>query len=521
MLFFRKIGMLLDQSPWRMFLLFFLLIAAVKWPANAQLPVWDESVSIFPAGEYLANHQFNVAGMLRDPECGAHWVSLMSFVTAAAMAVWGGGSPAWLVLHLLQWCLGAAACTVLMWMLVPWLGRWTAFLAALLFLAAPVTLGQLGCMYVEIPLALCSVAAVAAYLRGWKGVALLFCVLACCTKESGIVAAFALAGIAFLEAETRRAGLVRAFFYLVPGVTVVLVSAIGVGKIGVLPANGMALAARSDQAQDTLAGTWAVVRPCIPDHFILLALCLLLAILFLSACLWRPRAKRAGAEMRDRLAWVSSLFLLGFIGLFFVLIPLAWDNPNYIPRYLVQALPFAIILIIAGATAVCTQRIVCGAVLILILLSFANRDGLFYPVIPFNDMALAERSEEYVQGYAATRDSLAAVEHKVPPKIPVVMCPVTYLLTQHPAFGYVSKALPNVVNIIRAPAYARMDTAAMPDHFYLLYDYHKQGGALIQRLINVCDDPAFPWEVRSTQVFKYGMFTHRLVEVARKKKVAE
>ena len=64
MLFFRKIGMLLDQSPWRMFLLFFLLIAAVKWPANAQLPVWDESVSIFPAGEYLANHQFNVAGML-------------------------------------------------------------------------------------------------------------------------------------------------------------------------------------------------------------------------------------------------------------------------------------------------------------------------------------------------------------------------------------------------------------------------------------------------------------------------
>ena len=512
--------LLLSGSPWGSFLLFFLLVAALKWPSLTQLPVWDESTSIFPAAEYLANHQFNVAGMLREPECGAHWASLLSFVTAAAMFVWGCGSTTWMVLHLLQWGLGAAAAAVLMAMLLPWLGRWPALLAALLFLAAPVTLGQLGCMYVEIPLVLFSVAAVAMYLRGRPGLALLFCALACFTKESGFIVAAALGCAAFLEARTRLEGLRQALAYWFPSLLIVLVSGVGVGKVdGGGGLNGwVALAERLDQAQDRFACTLYIHLHYVPDHPVLLLLCGLLALFLLGKTIRLPRKLRCRMAVDQRLVMIASLFLLGFLALFWGVIPVVWENPNYVPRYLLQALPFVIVLLVVAGKKFCGTFGLAWILVFLVVLGVVNRKGWFYAAIPFNDMALAERSEEYADGYAVTRECLAAVERDVPADVPVICCPFTYLLTQHPALGYVSKPLPNAVNIIKAPAYLKLKVAALPERYYLLYDYPKQGGAAILRLVVFSYDPAFPWEVRSKRLFSRGMFNDYLVEIVRKTK---
>lgn len=520
---FRKTMQESGRSPWSWALLFFLLVAALKWRFAARPPAWDEADSIFSAADWLATHHFNVAGMLHDPGCGAHWFSLMSFVTAAVVAVCGSGQAGWTVLHLMQWGMGAAAAAVFLRMLVPLWGRGTAFFAALLFLLMPVTLGQLGCMYAEIPLTLFSVAAVAMHLRGRTGLALLFCALACFTKESGFIVAAALGCAGLLEAETRLKGIRRAFFYWVPCAAVTLATAASFGGAGTLPLSGRALAGRIDIALHSLAGTFTVIWCYLPDHIVLLAACSLLAVFVLGQAALTPRDRRGAAPAADRLALVAGLFILGFTCLFWGVVAVAWDNPNYLPRYLVQALPFAIVLAVHAARPLCRPRVLAGGLAVLALFAAVNRRGMFYPAIPIEDLfnvtVLAERSEECGDWYFVTRDSLAAAE-EVPSDVPLLCARAMHVLARHPALGYVSRPLPNALWILREPAYRQARAADLPARFYLLDDHANNGGPHISRLAGLCGEVAFPLEIRSERVFACGMFNARLLEIVRKQHTA-
>ena len=511
----RKISTLFWHSPWVSAAAFLLLIAALKWPAAVQAPVWDESVSIFPAANYLATHHFNVVGLLREPGYGAHWLSLMSFVTAAVLTPLGGGSAAWVVLHLVQWCLGAVAGAIVLGLLAPLTGRSAALWATLLFLLAPVTLAQFGCMYVEIPLVLFSVAAVAAYLAGRAKTALLLCALACFTKESGIVVAVTLALAAFLEAEKWTAGVRRGMGYLAAGSVVVLGSVCRAGYVEPLSADGPALAQRIHGAFSHVLYTLDMFRLYAPDHLLLLALGVPAALCVLWRYLCGRRDLRPLLDPSRRLALLSALFLPAFAGLFFVVMPLAWDKPHYLPRYLVQALPFIIALVVLGIKPFFLPRVLGGILALFTLLALANRHGVFYRPIPFNSISFSERSEESADGYAMTRAALTAVEREVPPQLPIVLGPFTHALTQQPYLGYVSKPLPNALNVLDTTFCATPASVPPPDHFFLLHDYPWHGGDRMLALINRCRDPQYPWKIRSEKVFTNGHFNAYLVEIAR------
>ncbi len=517
---FRRTMQAAARSPWGWTLAFFLLAAALKWRTIGRPPAWDEADSIFSAADWLGAHHFNIAGMLRDPGCGAHWFSLMSLVTAAVISLCGH-QAGWALLHITQWAMGAAAGAVFMRMLAPLWGRGTAFAAALLFLLAPVTLGQLGCMYAEIPLALFSVGAVAAHLQGRRGLALSLCCLACFTKESGLLAAAALGGAALIESETRLKGVLRAFFYWAPAAAVTLAtSSAGTGGTGAAPAFGwLWLAGRFDAACAAVSGTLSVVWHYLPDHIVLLAACLLPAALALGKALRTPRAHRGGASPEARLALVASLFIAGFVLLFWAVVAVAWDNPNYLPRYLVQALPFIIILGLHALRPLCHPGVLAAGLAMLAAGAIVNRRGLLYPTVPtkelFNAAVLAERSEEWEDWQDVARASLAAAGREVPPDVPLLCGRTMHVLARNPALGYVSKPLPATVWILKAPAYRGAPTA-MPPRFYLLDDHSNRGGELIGYLIRQCGQPGFPLKVRSEQVFSRGMFSFRLVEIVRK-----
>ena len=515
----RKRMQLWYQSPWGILLLFFLLIAGLKWPTATQPPLLDEAATVFLAAEYLLTHSCNVFGMLQDAACGQHWLSLMSLLTAAVMSVVGSGPVAWGVLHLLQWGLGAAAATVFWALLAPAVGRQTACRAALLFLLMPVTLGQLGCMYAEVALVLFSVAAAALYLRGRTWAAIACCGLACFTKESGLVIAAALGCAALLEARSRLVGVGRALCYWLPSLGVVLLAAAGFGKVSTLPHDWLSLVGRIDTAQFSLADTLVIICRYMPDHVVILVVCSVLAIVFLGKIMWLPRAARASLAQERRLVLVASLFMLGFVGLFWGALAVAWDNPNYLPRYLVQALPFAIVLLVVAVKPFVRPRLLCWMLLGCAMLGLLNRRGLFYPAIPiedvFNVTVLAERSEECGDWRVVTRDSLWAVAHDLPPEVPVVCGPAMHMMSQQPFLGYVAQPLPNALNILAAPAYLQADTAALPDHFYLLFDHTNLGGIQIARLLACCASPGFAWKVTAERTFAAGLFKNRLIEVRR------
>lgn len=504
------------------FLVFLGLIVALKWSSVFMPPIWDEAVSVFSAADYLAGHHFDVAGMLREPGCGAHWVSLMSFISALVMWGLGGGKVAWAVLHVLQWCLGAAAGVVFMRLLAPVTGRGVAWLGGLLLLATPVMLGQLGSMYVEVPVLLFGVGAVSLFMAGRHGLAATMCVLACFTKESGFLVAASL-GFAVLWDRTTgwRQRLPRALMYVVPSLLLVLVTGLCVAGVASVPRG---LPAQAWERFKLISeSTWWVSCNFFPDHLIILVGAGLLAVFLMARqcqVLWRQRSAVAMAQ-ETRLEIVAAVFVAGYLVFYFVLVPLVWNDPNYLPRYLVQALPFIIILLLRLPSMRAHPGAASVVLVALLLCGLANRRGILYRPTPFSDMSMLERSEEITDGYAVTRDCLAMAERVIPPGVPLVMCPPTFLLTQHPSFGYVSRALPNAINVLdsgRAAAFLASDPDVLPPRFALLYDFPRLGGPRIKQLIRFSGANGALFELRQTHQFSRGCYRAVLVEVVRKPK---
>lgn len=505
------------RRTWVAFLSFFALIGVLKWQAIFLPPIWDESVSVFRAASYLTLHHFDLVGMLREPEYGAHWLSLMSLVTALAASVLGYGPFLWAVLHLLQWAMGAVIGLLLMNLLKPVLGRVPALLSALLFLIMPATLAQLGFMYIEIPLALFSLAAVASHLAGRVGMAVVLCALACFTKEVGFLVAVALGIATLLEAKQWKLGVKGALLYVVPSLDILLITA--ANQIAAGLHSGSTLAGPvSARLQAALEITKVVYVRYLPDHSVLHALSLLLAVGYLGRVIVLRRRRGAAAfeDPRFRLKLVASLFLLCFLVFYHLLVPVFWAHRNYLPRYLLQALPFIIVLVAFGIRRVFSPRCLNGLLVLLVLLALINRRGLWYPAIPFNDISLAERSEEYLDGYYATRDCLAALEEGAPPEVPIYFTSFTYYLTQDPNLGYVTRRMGNARDVSTAPLFPLRSDTLLPDRFLAVADYPWLGGDRIAALIQNAQAPGSGHDCGEVSVFKHGVFTIRVTECNRK-----
>ena len=147
----------LFRRPGRLYAIFFLLIIALKWPFLSIPPVWDEAFSIFPAADFLINHGFDYSLFLTQPNYHdggpiAHALSLLTLASALVLKITGGGTWAWVILHLAQWLMAAAIGTMLTRIYCKLFDEIPAFLLAFITLAYPLMLAQLGYMYLEVAL---------------------------------------------------------------------------------------------------------------------------------------------------------------------------------------------------------------------------------------------------------------------------------------------------------------------------------------------------------------------------------
>ena len=180
------------------------LILFLKWDSLLQPPVWDTAMGMFPAAITLAENGFDLLELLGMPaflEGGpnVHSTSPVTLVTALVLMISGGGPSAFLILHVLHFAVAAWALLTLFRLARPVFGGLATLLLCLSVLLHPVFSTQVGYLYMEVPLFLCTVSALLAWTaqRFWPAV--LWGALAYATKDTGIIVPATLAFATLLE----------------------------------------------------------------------------------------------------------------------------------------------------------------------------------------------------------------------------------------------------------------------------------------------------------------------------------
>lgn len=476
----------LAARPRALFVVSLVLILALKWPALVQPPVWDEAASVFPAAITLVRSGFDFGALAGlpgyaqgGPNC--HAFSLVTWYTACVLALTGGGTLAWVILHAVQFVMGALFLTVLLLLARPLVGAPVALVVAAAAFCQPMIGVQFGYMYLEVPMLALSTAAFLAYARGRYGVTAVLITLAVWCKETGVIAAGALILAPLVEGPRWRPAMRRA-------------ALLAVGPLAVMACNMLifvpAAPPRALGVLQSITFTLRLTRNTylqyVPDVFLCAAGGLLLALVMLPAACrelgaGRPDAAAAAddeARARRRTRFLAAATVVLFCGFHFIAVPIQVGDFAFLPRYLVQLLPFAFLLFAGGARRLFSERATVMTGLLVVGLFLANRSGWLYGYqkIPFdNAFGLAERSEEYLDAYLAQRDGVRALA-ALPPEVPLFYSLPEHYLLQYPEMGYAPGPLAQGHCLFHEAPYNRPKLQDFPPQFYLFYFYPWLGG---------------------------------------------
>lgn len=475
-----------------------------------QPPVWDGATGLFPAAIVLAGNGFDLPDLLSRPGWAhggpnIHQLSSVTWSTAVVLRL-VPERERWLpLLHGIHFALAAGlllGCYRLGALLLP---RPLALATAGVLLLYPLYQTQASCLYMELPLALCSVFALHAAACRHVRTAALWSVLACSVKEAGLVVPVALAVAAALERGSAKERLRRVAWFAVPaGLFVALQLAVAVPVEAV---SGVHPAAYGEQLRDAVRKLQMV-----PDLVALLFAFAVFAALALPAGL---RALRAGAGgcRGDRARALALLGVGAFAG-FYLLVPLTDVEVYVLPRYYLQIAPLLLIACADLAVRLSGSR---GASVVLALLALffaANRHGDLdgvYPSVPGNEFSLAERSAEYRDLLAVQRRLLSAAA-ALPADLPVLYGLPEHFFLHYPRMGYADGPLPDGHCVWLEPRLRRARLADLPERFAILYDFVGYGGRELQSLLRQARaDPAR--RVRITR-FEQGRYRTLLFEVS-------
>ena len=169
-----------------------------------QTPVWDGSMSVFPAAITLAESGFDLGNLLDQPGYAdggpnVHSLSLVTWLTAAVIALVGDSPALFPVLHVIHFAIAAATMAGLLRFAQAVLGAWLGAAASLTVLLFPLVLTQAGYLYLEFPMLGVAVFAALAWSRGNLPMSISWSAAAVLIKGSGIIVPMALAGMAFFD----------------------------------------------------------------------------------------------------------------------------------------------------------------------------------------------------------------------------------------------------------------------------------------------------------------------------------
>ncbi|OGP64154.1 MAG: hypothetical protein A2169_04225 [Deltaproteobacteria bacterium RBG_13_47_9] len=508
----------LFRSSGRLFAIFFLLILALKWPFFSIPPVWDEAFSIFPAADFLVNHGFDYSLLLTQPHYHdggptAHALSLLTLVAALVLKITGGGTWAWVILHISQWLMTAAIGTMLTRIYSKLFDELQAFLLAIATLIYPLMLAQLGGMYIEVPLLFFSLLAFQQYRSDRIWLASLFLVAASMTKESGVIAVGALSMSALCgQSKTTRKRFEEAFILALPAITFVLIK-MSHFDFALLSSTSHKL---GDILQILIYRNLSVYQDYIshiPELIVIVAASVVTAISLLSS---RTHQYNKNRQEQALIVIYNSLFIIMFLLFHFVVFAyMQSSDRHFLTRYFFYVIP-SMFFVIYYAVDKMIEKTGAKEILLLIIIGVCliNRSGILYPPIPYSSIAMAERSEEYIDGYKVQKEYTRMIEKQVSKDVPVYVSLPDYFLTHYSVSQYVSKPLPNVYYIGHVLKVTG-NKFKYPDHFVLVYNYPWMGGAYIKGMLqDISGNKEFSFEVLGQ--FQKGYFSASVLEIKKR-----
>lgn len=444
-------------------LLVFAALIVARWSIIASPPYWDFAIGLWNEANFLAETGFDYRRLWFEEkriwEGGANCyvTSMLPTLVAAIMRATPTPSAALVVYHLLTFASAAAIAALLYLLLVPHVGRMGGLLTCGVLLTNPLFSTQIDMVGMELPMTLCAMAAVYWAVGERLVLAVIAAALAFFMKASGIVAIAALVGylglVLVLDSVTEPAAR-RRFAWGFAGALAVAVLLV------VLTLWAGHVTSQLGPEHRTQAPGLGMTLFWCPE----LLLVFLVALAGFAVVFGRWLAKERARQRQSvrPLSWrralatavrAQPLVLLSGLMVFGTLITI--QRVIFLPRYLLMAVPFLLLIVAIGLFSRTARRAIPAIILALwIAFNLANWDGRFYPsqegtietAFGADGSRFArtggflERSREYLADHQA---NIAAVQklEEIAGETPVfVGAPFTHFLA-FPRLGYVSRPL--------------------------------------------------------------------------------
>lgn len=439
-------------------------------------------------------------------------------------------------MHVLHFATAAWTLAVLHRLTANSLGRWLAWMLCGDLLLCPLFRVQVGAMYFEIPLAACTVSAVAAYADGKLGRALIWSTLAVMVKQTGLTVAGALAVAALVRrgSATKRLGLALSFAGL--GLAVAL------GPMVCTPLLG---AARDPSPPGSwwefMRGNHVPYLACIPDFTVGCFLFVTVGLIRFRET-WQSLAGESSSDALESVVpcadetlplgtdgsnvsennprrsppsnAVGVAFLLTVMfGLFFFVAPyFAHLDFFCLPRYLVPILPCVFLGGAYWIARLTSSRLAAIVLAVAAMLFVGNRNGAWYPADDSNNVAVHERSENY-RGIVAAQQELVRVASNLPDDAVIYYGLPEHYFLKYPWMGYATRRHPGGRCVFlpqERPKSAKSED--QPEHFYVILDAPFLGDESLRAILrNAIKDPSR--QVLQRRKIKRGPFDVSLIEV--------
>ena len=183
----------------------FLVIVALNQGMLFAPPVWDTAMGVFPPALYLYQNSFDIGSLILEENWwqggpNVHSLSLVTWIIAAVMKVTGDPGATFLALHVSTFFLMAWGLMVYGRLLRGFgFGPVAAVAGCAFVLVFTVHLVQVSYMYTEIPVMVCSIAAVNLWRRGRIDFAIWICVLALFIKFTAVVLALPMTTVLLVD----------------------------------------------------------------------------------------------------------------------------------------------------------------------------------------------------------------------------------------------------------------------------------------------------------------------------------
>jgi hypothetical protein len=505
----------------------FLLLLVLKGGTLTDPPVWDAAFSVFSAAAELVSNGFDLLALSQMPTYhdggpNAHALSIVTLVTAAVLALFEAPPLSFVVLHVIHLAIAALGLAVFWRLSACALGFQTAAGLTMVVLLQPSFSVQVGFLYVEIPTFVCSMLAISAWARAKLTQALFWVVVAGLIKETGLIVAAALLIALLIETKPLRQRIVHA------------------GWMALAPLPGLFLSTFLGPAvgsnverffQFRLVGQWGeyfvfnLQRYLLttPDLLLLIVASLSVIIVRMAGLRYRIGCDEAkggrleGESIASRFRFVSTLYILMFLGFFYIAMPIVADYFQVLVRYHVIVTPFMFFLVLDALGKRFGESLLLGSLVLLCLLFAANRNGSLYPEIPDrfgNDFSIVERSGEYTALLKLQRDAIDQIQ-ALDSRVPVFYELPIHFLVSRPGLGYIEEPLANGHSIYTEEPYRHGRLLDFPQCFYMLYLSPWLGGIQIREVENAA--LRFPsYEVETIAALERGSHAGRVIRVRAK-----